>query len=144
MTNPECWPRTAILLTALTIYMLLTLCYFLFYVPVIIGNPLLYFLRITGNIAFLTSKSVMIFFAHIALKTYKVHQRHSSKSTSSTMVGYRHRADCCHRSSEMLSRSQNLRKPHPPVNRRRILHRRHIGNCKDQCFQTRTVSPTHP
>ncbi|VDP04769.1 unnamed protein product [Heligmosomoides polygyrus] len=43
--------------------MLLTLCYFLFYVKVIIGNPLLYFLRITGNIAFLTSKSIMIFFA---------------------------------------------------------------------------------
>uniref|UniRef100_A0A183FMF8 DUF1758 domain-containing protein n=1 Tax=Heligmosomoides polygyrus TaxID=6339 RepID=A0A183FMF8_HELPZ len=64
IANPECWPRTAIFLTGLSIYMFVTLCYFLFHVPVIIGNPLLYLLRTIGRIGFLITKSTLKFLSN--------------------------------------------------------------------------------
>ncbi|KAK6032978.1 hypothetical protein OSTOST_00818, partial [Ostertagia ostertagi] len=37
--NPECWPRSAIAVTALFLYCLIAGCYVLLYVPVVIGRP---------------------------------------------------------------------------------------------------------
>ncbi|KAK5976505.1 hypothetical protein GCK32_016887 [Trichostrongylus colubriformis] len=61
IANPECWPRTAIVLTGLLIYVLIALCYFLFHVPVIIGHPILYTFRIFGRIGVVTIMATVIF-----------------------------------------------------------------------------------
>ncbi|VDP10436.1 unnamed protein product [Heligmosomoides polygyrus] len=45
--------------------MFVTLCYFLFHVPVIIGNPLLYLLRTIGRIGFLITKSTLKFLSKL-------------------------------------------------------------------------------
>ncbi|VDK44993.1 unnamed protein product [Cylicostephanus goldi] len=47
ITNPECWPRTAILVTGLIVYAGVAVCYCLFHVPVLMGTPLIYLLKIT-------------------------------------------------------------------------------------------------
>ncbi|EPB66843.1 integrase core domain protein [Ancylostoma ceylanicum] len=61
MANPECWPRTAIFLTGLSVYVFITLCYCLFHVPVIVGSPILYLLSTMGRICFLIARSVLTF-----------------------------------------------------------------------------------
>ncbi|VDK46162.1 unnamed protein product [Cylicostephanus goldi] len=49
MANPECWPRIAIAATGLMIYAGVAVCYCIFHVPVVVGTPLLYFLKITRS-----------------------------------------------------------------------------------------------
>lgn len=48
VSNPECWPRTAILVSGLLVYLLVTMCYCLFHVLVLIGTALLYGLKLVG------------------------------------------------------------------------------------------------
>uniref|UniRef100_A0A1I7WUH1 Transmembrane protein n=1 Tax=Heterorhabditis bacteriophora TaxID=37862 RepID=A0A1I7WUH1_HETBA len=40
LANPSCWPKTAIVATGVIIYGLIISLYFLCYVPVILGSPI--------------------------------------------------------------------------------------------------------
>ncbi|VDL64515.1 unnamed protein product [Nippostrongylus brasiliensis] len=75
MANPECWPRTAILLTGLTVYLVVTMCYCFFHVPVVVGKPMLYMLQVTGLAAFVIAKSFLRVLLSMVLRLIRRTQR---------------------------------------------------------------------
>ncbi|KAK6743236.1 hypothetical protein RB195_010472 [Necator americanus] len=68
-TNAECWPRSAIVASGLFLYLMITLCYCLFSVPVVMGRPLLRCLGLIGWFSITTFTTLVYLCASGAKRT---------------------------------------------------------------------------
>ncbi|VDP08696.1 unnamed protein product [Heligmosomoides polygyrus] len=59
ITNPECWPRAAIIGFGLALYVTLLICYVFFAVPIVLGTPMVNFARLVGLLAILIVKTMV-------------------------------------------------------------------------------------